>query len=58
VTEYDPQTRIAFGYVTGLAEDEWGYISIEELTGLRWMGIPRIELDLHFEPKLLSECLP
>ena len=31
ITEYNPETKIAFGYVTWLFEDEWGYISIEEL---------------------------
>lgn len=57
MTEYDPQTRVAFGYVTGLFEDEWGTFSIDELTELRWMGIPRIELDLHVEPQPISRFI-
>lgn len=30
ITEYSKKENIAFGYVKGF-EDEWGYISIEEL---------------------------
>jgi len=29
-TEYDPETRICFGFVTGLAFDEWGSFSLQE----------------------------
>jgi hypothetical protein len=43
-------SRIAFGYVTGLAFDEWGTVSIDELMALRWLGIPRIEIDRYFCP--------
>ena len=57
VTEYDPQGRIGYGYVTGLFEDEWGSFSTEEMAELRWKGIPRIEVDLYFDPKLLSQIL-
>lgn len=45
MTEYDPEERIAFGYVTGLAVDEWGYISIDELADLMFHGVPMIEID-------------
>jgi Protein of unknown function (DUF2958) len=50
LTEYDGKD-IAFGYVTGLHVDEWGYVAISELEAL-YIGdsIPRIECDLHFEP--------
>ena len=50
MTEYDPQERTAFGYVTGLAEDEWGYISIDELANLTFHGVPMIEIDRHHKP--------
>lgn len=50
MTEYDPEERTAFGYVTGLAADEWGYISIDELADLTFHGVPMIEIDAHFEP--------
>jgi hypothetical protein len=49
IAEYDPETHIAFGYVTGLAFDEWGSVSIDELVELRWLGIPRIEIDRYFK---------
>ena len=48
-TEYDAETNICFGYVTGLAYDEWGSFSIDELETLeRPFGLT-IERDLHFE---------
>ncbi|MBL4862509.1 MAG: DUF2958 domain-containing protein [Crocinitomicaceae bacterium] len=34
LTEYDPKTQEAFGYVTGLGHDELGYTSISELESL------------------------
>jgi hypothetical protein len=40
--------------VTGLAFDEWGDVSIDELMELQWMGIPRIEIDRFFVPTLSS----
>ena len=46
---------MAFGYVTGLFEDEWGYISIDELTDITWNGVPRIEIDRYFGEKFYSE---
>lgn len=51
ITEYDPATGEAFGYVTGMGGDELGYISIPELASvtLHWgLGIER---DLHWDPK-------
>ncbi|WP_284126416.1 DUF2958 domain-containing protein [Parerythrobacter aestuarii] len=55
LTEYDGQD-IAFGFVTGLVADEWGYVSISELESLKLGGeIPRIECDLFFEPIAFSK---
>lgn len=55
LTEYDGKD-IAFGYVTGLLEDEWGYVAISELEALHIGGsIPRIECDLYFDPTPFSE---
>jgi hypothetical protein len=31
-------------------EDEWGYISVNELADLRFHGVPAIEIDRYFEP--------
>jgi len=32
--EYDPVEKIAFGYVTGMAADELGYISLIEMESI------------------------
>ena len=54
LTEYDC-VDTAFGYVTGLTSDEWGYVCISELEALHIAGsIPRIECDLHFDPICFS----
>ena len=54
VTEYDPKQRLAFGLVDG-HDREPGYFSIEELEGVRgWLGL-RVERDLQWTPKRLSE---
>ncbi len=55
ITEYNPATRLAFGYVVGLGTDEWGYISISELAAVRLAGAFAIEVDLHFQPMRASE---
>ena len=34
-TEYNPEDRCFFGYVTGLAEDEWGYFSLDEMQAVK-----------------------
>lgn len=55
LSEYDPESKVAFWYVTGFYEDEWGSVSIEELENLElvidisnfWKiwKIPRVEID-------------
>lgn len=55
LTEYDPEEKLAFGYATGLACDEWGYVSIAELESVTFHGVQTIEVDLSFSPKRLSE---
>lgn len=54
ITEYNPVTCVAFGYVVGLGTDEWGYISISELAKVRVAGVA-VEVDLYFKPKRTSE---
>jgi hypothetical protein len=57
LTEYDPEEKRAFGFVTGLQIDEFGYVSLEELESIeRPYGIT-IERDLYFMQKPLTECL-
>jgi hypothetical protein len=53
LTEYDPVEKIAFGYVVGLQEDEFGYISLTEMESIERCGIG-IEQDLYFQQKRLS----
>ena len=48
--EYNPETKIAFGYVTRLGGDEWGYSSLTELAEIYIAGVPAIEIDAHFPP--------
>ena len=53
--EYDPIEKIAFGYVMGMAVDEFGYISLNEMESIKGsLGIG-IEQDLNFVQKRLSE---
>lgn len=56
ITEYDPETRDAFGLVDGV-ETELGYFSIEELESIPGPlpGMKRIERDLYFTPVTLGE---
>lgn len=56
ILEYDPETKLAFSYVTGMYEDEFGYTSMEELENIRLPYFLTIERDLHFKPCKLSEC--
>lgn len=55
---YDAESRICFGYVTGLGFDEYGYFSIDELESLRVppFGLS-IERDIHFTPCPMSQIL-
>ncbi len=54
ITEYDGKDEL-FGLVTGLGEDELGYISLEELSCVRnRIGLP-LERDLYWTPKPLKE---
>lgn len=57
ITEIDPRTGEAFGFVTGLGCDEWGSVDLNELASVRnRMGL-RMERDLHFTPKPLNRCI-
>lgn len=48
ITEYDPTTQEAFGYVTGMGFDELGYIDMNELLTLRLPLGMKIERDIHW----------
>ena len=53
--EYDPKEKIAFSYVTGLVQDEFGYTSLIELENIERPYGLTIERDLYFVQKKLSE---
>lgn len=56
-TEYDAENQICFGYVTGLAFDEWGTFSIQELEAIkRPLGLG-IERDTYFKEKRFKELI-
>jgi hypothetical protein len=55
LTEYDPAKKIAFGFVVGLHEDEFGYVSLKELESIQRPFGLTIERDLYFQQKRLSE---
>lgn len=48
-SEYDPKTRICYGYVTGMFENEWGYFSIDELESIKLRFGLGIERDIFFK---------
>ena len=58
ITEYDPNEEIAFGYVQGMYDEEWGTFILHEIQNVRVpiLGLG-IERDLYFTPKPLRECL-
>ena len=47
--EYIPEQEVCYGYVTGMAYDEFGYFSIQELQAIRLPLGLKIERDLYFE---------
>jgi hypothetical protein len=57
LTEYNPVDKIAFGYVTGLTADEFGYVSLIELESIKRPYGLTIERDLYFRQKRLGECV-
>ena len=56
-TEYNPRTRIFFGFVLlfdGAQGGEWGYFSLDEMQDLRVLNLG-IERDLWWKEKRCSE---
>jgi hypothetical protein len=54
ICEYDPETERAFGLVDG-HEVGIGYFSLAEIRGITGPGGLKIERDLHWTPKRISE---
>jgi len=48
ITELDPETKRAFGYVTGMGFDELGYIDLNELEAIQLPFGMYIERDIHW----------
>lgn len=59
-TEYDPESRCFFGYVSlfGDYNDEWGSFSLDELEDFRGHFGLGIERDLYFTQCPISEVVP
>ncbi|MBT4637533.1 MAG: DUF2958 domain-containing protein [Deltaproteobacteria bacterium] len=57
ITEYDPEQKLAFGYVCGLQEDEFGYVSLTELESIKRPFGLTIERDLYFTQYRLSHFI-
>ena len=59
-TEYYPQTKCFFGYVSifGDHNDEWGYFSLRELEQYRGRFDLGIERDLYFKERPISQVIP
>lgn len=56
-TEYDAENQICFGYVTGMAFDEWGTFSIPELESIKLPLGLGIERDIYFKEKRFNELI-
>jgi hypothetical protein len=58
-TEYDPVTRIFFGFASifGDWNDEWGSFSLDELEKYRGQFGLGIERDLHFQEARASQVI-
>jgi len=58
-TEYDPEDKIFFGYVSlfGDYNDEWGSFSLEELESVKGLFGLGIERDLYFKETPSSELI-
>lgn len=56
-TEYDPETKIAFGYVSifGDHNDEWGSFAVWELEEYKGRFGLGIERDIHWTEKTFKE---
>ena len=59
-TEYDPEDRLFFGFVSifGDWNDEWGSFSLDELQNYRGKFGLGIERDIYFEEKPISQVVP
>ncbi len=57
-TEYNPDTKISYGFVTGLGYDEWGSFSIDEMESIKLPFGLSIERDLYYNEQRFDELFP
>ena len=57
VSDFDPKTKLCYGYVTGMLDNKWGDFSIEELEAIRLPYGKRIERDDYFDVVNLDALL-
>jgi hypothetical protein len=53
VVEYDATQRLAFAFVVGV-DDEWGYVSVDELEAIRGPDGLTVERDINFQPATVA----
>ena len=58
MTEYDPDTGVFMGFVTGMPFPEWGSIWIRDFIDLELPFGMKIERDIHFQSQPFSEAVP
>jgi len=58
-TEYDPKTRICFGYASlfGDYNDEWGYFSLDELEAFKGKAGLGVERNLYCDEVPMSTII-
>lgn len=56
MTEYDPETKMFFGFVYSGQDSEWGYTALSDLEG-KIKGLP-FERDKYIEEQPLKQILP
>jgi|APSaa5957512622_1039677.scaffolds.fasta_scaffold221930_1 hypothetical protein len=55
--DYNPDTKMAYGFIIGLGYNGPGFISMRELETIRFSDGIKIERDINFEPAELSNFI-
>lgn len=55
ITGYNQESYVAFGFVSGLGEDEWGYFFVPLLLKTRIAGVMPVKLDEAWKPVRASK---
>ena len=54
IAEYDPKTRLCFGWVCGLERD-WKYFNLDELESIQGPYGLKVVRDINFKPIIFSK---